>query len=88
MPIVQQLSHDIAVELRMALRGDQAILLVHALHVAARRVAQVLDRGRVGEYCVLVHLVDGLRGWGDCVSIIGVLFVGRGTVVTKKRPAT
>ena len=59
-PVVQQLRHDISVELWMSLHRNQALLLVHALHVAARRVPKVLDGGRPGVDDVLVHLVDGL----------------------------
>lgn len=66
-PVVQQLRHNISVELWVALHRDQALLLVHALHIAARRVAKVLDGGRPGVDDVLVHLVDGLVEVGTSV---------------------
>jgi hypothetical protein len=74
MPILQQLRHNIAIKLRMPLSSNQSVLLVHALNVAARRMAQVLDRGRVGEDCVLVHLVDGLCFGQSCERGEGSFF--------------
>ena len=59
-PVLQQLRHNIPIELGMSLHRNQSLLLIHALHVAARRVAKVLDGGRPGVDDVLVHLVDGL----------------------------
>lgn len=61
--VLQQFGHDISIELRVTLHCDQALLLVHALHVTSWRVTQMLDRGRVGVDDVAVHLVDGLESW-------------------------
>ena len=60
MPILQQLRHDILIKLRMPLSSYQSFPLIHALNMAAWRVTQVFDRGRIGVDCVLVHLVNGL----------------------------